>query len=143
MGRNTLKLQTKGIDELVDKLKKLDGDVKGAVTEALEKAGEKIGNDTDIAISKPNLPARGKYSHGATAESVIHNPPVEWKGNQASIGVGFDYGKVGAGGFLIAGTPRNNPDVALRRMYKDRKYMSDVEKEMQETIGQYITKKMR
>ena len=42
MGRNILKLETKGIEELADKLKELNGDVNEAVTEILEKAGKKI-----------------------------------------------------------------------------------------------------
>lgn len=143
MGRNILKLETKGIEELADKLKELNGQVNEAVTETLEKAGKKIGEDTDRAIQSSYLPAGGKYSHGATAQSVIHNPQVEWKGMVASIGVGFDFGMIGAGGYLISGTPKMKPDAELHKMYKEKRYMSEIEKEMQKTMGEYIEKAMR
>ena len=143
MGRNILKLETKGIEELADKLKELNGDVNEAVTEILEKAGKKIGEDTERAMSNANLPAGGKYSRGVTAQSIILEPKAEWKGSIATIGVGFDFGMLGAGGYLITGTPKMQPNHELHRIYKEKRYMSEIQKEMQDTMRDYIDKAMR
>ena len=57
MSKNTLDLDTSGIEELINKLKKLEGDVKSAVTDALEQAAETVEEDTREAIQPQNLPA--------------------------------------------------------------------------------------
>ena len=79
MGRNTLKLDTSGFDSMIDRLKRLDGDVQKAVTDALEQAGETITEDTRDAVTASNLPAGGQYSTGATAESIV-DPKIVWVG---------------------------------------------------------------
>lgn len=142
MGRTTLKLSTKGLEELITKFDQLGGDIKKVTEEALEEAGKKIGNDTLDALAPANLPAGGKYSTGETKNSVVQNPKVEWSGSVAEIGVGFDYGKPGAGGFLITGTPRMRPDDALNKMYKQKRYMTQIEKEMKEVFNEAIIKRM-
>lgn len=142
MARNTLKLQLGGFDDLITKLESLQGDVKGAVTDALNKAGGTIGEDTKKAVDTSNLPAEGAYSKGQTKESIVSNPHVQWSGTQAEIGVGFDYSKKGAGGFLITGTPRMKPDYALQKIYKQKKYMNGIQKDMREVVNDYIVGKM-
>lgn len=142
MARNTLKLQLGGFQELITKLDSLQGDVKKAVTDALEQAGKTTGEDTVDAVDNANLPAKGEYSKGQTKASIITNPLVHWSGNQAEIGVGFDYGKKGAGGFLITGTPRMKPDYELQKIYKRKKYMSQIQNDMADVINDYIQEKM-
>lgn len=142
MARNTLKLQLGGFQELITKLDSLQGDVKKAVTDALEQAGETIGEDTVDAVDNANLPARGECSKGQTKASIITNPTVHWSGNQAEIGVGFDYSKKGAGGFLITGTPRMKPDYELQKIYKRKKYMNQIQNDMADVINDYIQEKM-
>lgn len=136
--RNTLKLDFRGFEELITKLDGLNGDVKNAVTDALEQAGETIGEDTENAVEKANLPAGGEYSKGLTKKSIIKNPKVSWSGTKAEIGVGFDYGKPGAGGFLITGTPRMKPDYELQKIYKRKKYTSAIQNDMANVINDYI-----
>lgn len=142
MARNTLKLQLGGFQELITKLDSLQGDVKKAVTDALEQTGETIGEDTVDAVDNANLPAKGEYSKGQTKASIITNPLVHWSGNQAEIGVGFDYSKKGAGGFLITGTPRMKPDYALQKIYKRKKYMNQIQNDMADVVNDYIQEKM-
>lgn len=142
MARNTLKLQLGGFQELITKLDSLQGDVKKAVTDALEQTGKTIGEDTVDAVDNANLPAKGEYSKGQTKASIITNPLVHWSGNQAEIGVGFDYSKKGAGGFLITGTPRMKPDYALQKIYKRKKYMNQIQNDMADVINDYIQEKM-
>lgn len=138
MGRNTLKLKTDGFEKMIDHLKQLDGDVQTAVTDALEQAGETITEDTQEAVTSANLPAGGKYSTGDTANSIVA-PKVTWVGGtMAEMGVGFDYSKNGAGGFLISGTPRMKPDTALQKIYKRKKYMTDLQQDMIDVVQDYI-----
>ncbi len=142
MGRNTLRLELGGFKELITKLDSLQGDVKKAVTDSLEQAGETIEYDTLEAVEQSNLPAQGIYSKGDTKKSVVRNPKVEWVGTVGSIGVGFDYSKPGAGGILITGTPRMKPDAQLQKIYKRKKYMQQIQADIADVINDYIQEKM-
>ena len=50
--RNTLKLQLSGFEELITKLDELGGNIETVVEDALQQAGETIGDDTIEAIGK-------------------------------------------------------------------------------------------
>lgn len=140
--RNTLKLQLSGFEELITKLDELGGNIETVVEDALQQAGETIGDDTIEAIGKGNLPAQGIYSGGETEKSVIKNPQVEWEGRMAVIGVGFDYSKPGAGGVLITGTPRMKPDQALKKIYRSKKYMNQIQNDMKDIVNDEIERCM-
>ena len=142
MARNTLKLDTKGFEQLLTKLDSLGGDMIEVVDKALTDAGKKISEDTHKAMAKQNLPVGGKYSRGTTEKAIVDNPQVEWSGSKASIDVGFDFGKPGAGGYLITGTPKMQPNKELNRMYKGKKYMKEIQEQMGQTVGEAITKAM-
>ena len=135
--RNTLRLDTSGFEELITKLDAVNGNVKKAVTDALMQAAETVHDDTVDALADGFLPAGGKYSQGTTKLSVAE-PSVEWSGTTAVAGVGFDYGELGAGGFLISGTPRMQPDPKLEQIYTRKKYMKALQDDMQEVISDYI-----
>lgn len=142
MARNTLKLDTKGLEPLIKKLDSIGGDVKGAVNTALTKAAQTIAESTENAISAANLPAGGKYSKDTTKESIIRDAQVRWEGDTAWVPVGFDFSKPGAGGFLITGTPRMKPDYELNKIYKQKRYMNLIQKGMEEIILNSIVEKM-
>lgn len=142
MARNTLKLDTKGLEPLIKKLDSIGGDVKGAVNTALTKAAQTIAESTENAISTANLPAGGKYSKDTTKESIIRDAQVRWEGDTAWVPVGFDFSKPGAGGFLITGTPRMKPDYELNKIYKQKRYMNLIQKGMEEIILNSIVEKM-
>lgn len=142
MARNILKLQLEGFEELITKLEGLQGNVKGAVTDSLEQAAETIEWDTKDAVKDANLPAKGVYSRGDTEKSIVENAKVTWSGTLAEIGVGFDFDKPGAGGYLITGTPRMKPDYALQRIYKKKKYMTQIQNDMADVVNDYIVEKM-
>jgi hypothetical protein len=142
VGRNVLKLDVKGFDEYAEKLDSLGADLKTIFTDALEQAGETITEDTIDAMADANLPRGGEYSTGETKASIIKNPHVEWAGTIGSIGVGFDFGKPGAGGYLITGTPRMRPDKPLNQIYKSKKYMSDIRKDMVDIFNDEIKRRM-
>ena len=142
MERNTLKLDVSGFTQMLRQLDSLGGDVKRAVTDALQQASETIAEDTEEALAFPNLPRGGKYWTGTTKESIIHDNRVRWDGMVGWVPVGFDYSKPGAGGYLITGTPRMSPDRALHKMYKQKKYMNQIQKDMSEVILDYVVEKM-
>ena len=142
MGRTVLKLETKGFAQYGEKLDRLGADLKAIFTDALEQAGETIGEDTLDAVTEGNLPAGGKYSTGDTEASVVRSPRVEWEGTTGSIGVGFDFGKPGAGGFLITGTPKMRPDKALNQMYKGKRYMKKIQQDMVDVFNDEIQRRM-
>lgn len=142
MGKNTLKMNMSGFEKLIVSLSSLDGDVKKAVEESLERAGKIIEEDTIEAVQNSNLPAKGKYSKGDTRQSIVHNPTVHWSGSEASINVGFDYSKKGAGGLLITGTPKMRPDDSLKKIYKSKRYIRDLQKEIYKIMNEHIQKSM-
>ena len=142
MARNTLKLDTKGFEDLVRRFEKLGGNAKEIVGEALERAGDKIEKDTIAAVQRKNLPQKGKFSKGNTERSIVRDSKTPWSGTMAEIGVGFDYSKPGAGGYLITGTPRMQPDRELHKMYKQKAYMRQIQNEMMETVSEKITEEM-
>ena len=142
MARNTLILSTAGFDEYIAKLERLEVSLKPIVEDALTQAAETITDDTIDAMAKPNLPCGGKYSTGKTKESIAKNPRVKWSGPVAEIGVGFDYDKPGAGGYLITGTPKMQPDHELNRIYKSKRYMNAIKKDMADIFKDAIDDKM-
>lgn len=145
MGRNTLKLSTKGLTSMLQELDKLGGNVEKVATDALEQAGETIGKDTYEAVQDGNLPAKGEYSTGQTQASVVRNPRVRNEGDKLSIGVGFDYGKPGAGGYLINGRPggkhgQMNPVPELQQIYRRKKYMNQIQQDMIDVVQDEINR---
>ena len=142
MAKNTLRLDADGFDALIRRLESLGGNVKKAVADALGQAAETIAEDTKEAIASSNLPAGGKYSKGNTAKSIITDASVNWQGDVAWVPVGFDFNAQGAGGYLITGTPRMKPDAKLEQIYTRKKYMRQLQEDMQEVISDYITEKM-
>lgn len=143
MARNTLKLELSGFNEMLTRLDKLGGDIKEVVEDALGQAAETVEWDTKDALADANLPAGGDYSDGDTMESVVSDARVDWSGTTASIGVGFDYGKPGAGGFLITGTPKMDPDYELQKIYKRKKYMQQIQEDMREIVADEIDRRLK
>lgn len=130
--RNQLSLDFQIFERYVEEIDKLGGSLRTVVGDAMQQAAETVAADTWDAIQKPNLPAKGMYSHGATSESVIreNEVKVEWSGTIAEVGIGFDKSKPGAGGFLISGTPRMAPDYALENIYARKKYQKQLIKDV-------------
>lgn len=139
--RNTLRLDTSGFEELIVKLDELNGDVKKAVTDALLQAAETVRDDTVDAMADEYLPRQGDYSTGRTKATIV-TPTVKWSGTLAEAPVGFDYGEKGAGGFLISGTPRMQPNRQLEQIYTRKRYMNRLQEDMQEVVTDYIMDKM-
>lgn len=142
MSKNTLNLDTKFFDDYIEKLESVGADIRAVLTDALEQSAETVEMDTLEAMKKANLPAKGKYSRGDTKKSIVRNSKVKWAGYIGSIDVGFDYGKDGAGGYLITGTPRMKPNYELEKIYKRKAYMTEIKKDMIDIFNDAISEKM-
>ena len=87
MGRNVLKLDANAFNVYAEKLDRMGGDLKTIFTDALEKAGQKIGEDTTNALAEGNLPRGGQYSTGQTKKpssktlksyGLVCSDPLVW-----------------------------------------------------------------
>jgi hypothetical protein len=125
-------------EEYAEMLENLGADLKEIFESAMEQAAEDVQEDTIAAVAKGNLPAGGKYSQGDTEDAVIRNPKVEWQGTVGEIKLGFDKTKPGAGGFLITGTPKMQPDYALEKIYGSKSYENKIKKQIEEHLQEEI-----
>lgn len=138
MAKNKCSIDIYGFEQMITDLDAVGGNVKEFVTEALEAVGEDVGVYTLEALEKSKLPAQGKYSEGDTKKSVVVNPKVEWNGHLATIGLGFDYMKEGAGGLLISGTPRMEPAQGLVSIYKRKRFWKKMGDGLADSFSDYM-----
>ena len=140
--RKLFNLNYDEFNNLLTELDGLGGKLKPVVTSALEEAADTVESDTKKAMVNSNLPAGGKYSQGDTEKAIVENARVKWSGTTAGIGIGFDFEKPGAAGFLITGTPRMKPDTELQKIYKRKKYMKAIQQDMANVVMNEIDKKI-
>ena len=76
--KRKLSIDFNGLEELTERINELQGDIEKIIGGAMEKAGATVQADTLKAIENPNLPAKGKYSHGETKRSVVKDVRVRW-----------------------------------------------------------------
>lgn len=140
VGKNFVKLDTSGFDRLLEAIEDQGKDVKPIIDLTLKHAAVKIQNQTVLAVQLPNYPKQGKYSTGETSKAVIHFPQIEWEGDTASVGVGFDNDDFNASNFLIKGTPRMKPDKKLYNIFVNRKFINSVQKGMWDEVMDELEK---
>lgn len=135
------------VEEYAAKLEELGGDrvkIEKVIAGTMEKAAKQVEEDTIKALDDANLPAKGEYSKGTTKDQVIKSPQAEIKGSVITIGMGFDKTKAGAGGFLITGTPKMQPDQALADIYStpkaSRSYANRLKKEITKDFFEEVNK---
>ena len=133
-----LSVDFNGFAEYAEKIDSLGGSLKEIFTKAMQQAWETVQADTLAALDSAYLPAQGAYSHGQTAASVIDDNTVKWSGSVGEISLGFDKTKKGAGGWLITGTPKMQPDAKLAYIYDskgyEKKLQNDVKKVFQDEV---------
>ena len=133
-------------EDLAVRLQELGASLEKTFGDAMEKAGEVVQSDTEKAVEKSNLPAEGKYSHGKTKESIVKDVHVNWGAGIGEMPLGFDKTLPGAGGFLITGTPKMQPDRALAAIYSDKKssraYEKRIKKQIEADLNAEIEKRL-
>ena len=140
--KSMLSIDFSNFSDYAERLDELGADLKKVFADAMEQAAETVQEDTLEALSSAYLPADGIYSKGITKQQVITNAKVEWSGYVGEIGLGFDKSKPGAGGFLITGTPRMQPDYKLEDIYGRRKYENQIKKDIEEVLQAEIDRIM-
>lgn len=102
-----MKLEFDGFENVVNRLKQLDGDVKAATETALKDTHKIVTENAEIAIRKHRMTGR-------TEQSLVRKATVKWKGTVAEVETGFDIKKGGLPSiFLMYGTPRVKKDQKL------------------------------
>lgn len=124
--KQMLSIDFSAFEDLAEKLDKIGADLPKVIGNAMEEVGVEVQADTLAALDNANLPAEGTYSRGDTAASVIDDVNIKKSGSVLEINLGFDKRKPGAGGFLITGTPKMQPDQALADIYSNKKYERQV-----------------
>jgi len=127
VARNKIGLKANGFEDLLAKLDEVGGtNAMKRGTEAALKASKQYVNPL-IEQAMNNLPAGGKYSTGATKESIDKDMTVEWEGMTASIKVGFDFKKSGMTSiFLMYGTPKHSPISGLYEAIYGKKTQREI-----------------
>lgn len=138
-----ISLEYGAFDSYIERLRSVEADVEKVVADAMEEAAEKVQQDTIKALEKSHLPAKGKYSHGDTEESVVRDLKPTVTRQYVEVKLGFDKTRPGAGGFLITGTPKMQPDRALAQIYGSRKYQTDITNQIKEDLDKAIKERMK
>lgn len=142
MAKNKIGLQFKGWQEVLSGIEKAAGEssLKEAVNDALAASKGIVNAKVKTAISKPNLPAKGKYSNAPHIASFLNKDfNVRWSGYTGEIDVGFDInGKGIVSIFLMYGTPKMKPATGLRDAFYGNKTKNEVKKVQMKAIGTYI-----
>ena len=138
-----ISLEYGAFDSYIERLRSVEADVEKVVADAMEKAAEKVQEDTIKALEKSHLPAKGKYSQGDTEESVVRDLKPTVTRQYVEVKLGFDKTRPGAGGFLITGTPKMQPDRALAQIYGSRKYQTDITNQIKEDLDKAIKERMK
>lgn len=136
MARNKIGLQFDGWEDYIAKLDELGGadHMKKGVEKALIESKKHVNPLIENAMAKGKLPAKGKYSHGDTKESIDKEMKVEWEGMTGSIKVGFDFSKSGSKSiFLMYGTPKMKPVSGLKSAIYGNKTQKEIA-EIQEKV---------
>lgn len=105
---NKVYLEFEGFDEVIARLTKLNGNVKGITEKALRKTHSIVTKKAAEAITPHN------QTH-QTERSLRQEAEIEWAGTLASVKTGFSINEGGlASIFLMYGTPRHKKD---QKMY--------------------------
>lgn len=124
---NKTRIEFDGFDEVIKRLEKLNGDIKGTTEKALKETHKIITKQAREAI-EPHKET------GATEKSLYTQGKVEWAGTLASVETGFSIRNGGlASIFLIYGTPRMKKDQKMYNAFWSRKTQDEIKK-IQEDI---------
>lgn len=132
MAKNKMKLEVIGLENLLDELEAVEGDLK-KTTESALKAGK--------AVVTPKLKSamRKHERTGRTEDSIDEDYNVNWEGDVASIDVGFNFKKGGMPSiFLMYGTPKMPPDNELYEAIYGKNAQKEVKKAQTDAFKKVI-----
>lgn len=108
MAKNTMKLDLKGVSDLLERIQKVGGNIDAAAEKALVESAKPFVEDLKSGIKK--------HRRTGLTEASLNDPTqLQREGNQLTLNVGFDLGKGGLPAlFLEYGTPRMKPESFIR-----------------------------
>jgi HK97 gp10 family phage protein len=130
MSKNSLKLELTGVEELLQSIEKMGGDINQAAEKAILASAKPFHQELKLAIKK--------HRRSGLTEATLHEPTkVHWEGNRCSLQVGFN---LKAGGlpalFLEYGTPRMKARPFIRpAINRSRKNMKAIQ---QKTLSELL-----
>lgn len=134
MKKVKLGLEFTGFEEMMERIEKSEGDVKSAVEESLQAAGEIIADKLHVDMKKHRR-------SGKTEESILDDSKVKWEGTMASISVGFDIKNGGLPSvFLMYGTPRKPKDQKLYNDIYGTRTQKEIAKLQEEVLKKQLSK---
>lgn len=132
--KSMLSIDFNNFSDYGERLDKLGANLQKVFTDVMEETAKKVQEDTKEAVEKSNLPAKGDYSRGDTERSIVQDPKVQWSGSIGELPLGFDKTKPGVGTWLITGTPRMRPDIALQEIYGQKKYENRLNRDIRKRL---------
>lgn len=119
---NKTKIEFDGFEEVISRLKKLDGDIKKVTEKALDETHKYVTKKADEAIRPHKLT-------GQTEKALKTKSDVDWSGTLASVKTGFSIHHGGlASIFLMYGTPRMKKDQKLWNAFWSKKTKDEIKK---------------
>lgn len=130
---NKCYLEFDGFEEVIERLTKLEGNVKVTAEKALKETHRIITEKAEESVEKSNLPSKGQYSEGDTLKSLYKEAKVEWAGTLASVKTGFSISNGGlASIFMIYGTPRHMKNQKMYNAFWSKKTLDEVTEKQSE-----------
>ncbi len=145
MAKNKIGLQFTGWKEMLSGIEKAAGEagLKQAVEAGLKATKDYVNKNADAAMSKGNMPARGKYWTGRTKKSLDKNYDVDWVGYTGTINVGYNLEESGLTSiYLMHGTPRMPPVPGLNDAFYGKKTKSEIKKIQKEALEKWIERNL-
>lgn len=121
-----LKIEFEGFNEVLAKLKSLDGDIRKTTEDALRKTHAIVTQKAEAVIA----PHRRT---GQTQGSLRKDAVIEWQGDVGSVKVGFNIYEGGLPSiFLMYGTPRMQKDQRLYNAFYGQATLKEITEAQQE-----------
>ena len=137
-----MKILFDGFEDLAADIDRCGGDVKEAVTEALQKTQDYVSERTSAAASPYASKGGGLrgYATGKMYNTIIKNHKVDWKGHIAEVSVGFKLRTRGGWHsiFVMYGTPRMSKDKKIYNAIKGTKTKKEIAKIQQEVMQEHL-----
>lgn len=137
VGKKKFGIEFIGFEDVIKDLQKLGQDVKPIAEEALKASHAYVTPKIHERMNKKYMPAKGKYMGKRTVakedSQIIDDINIEWKGDIASIDIGFDLDKGIVPIFMIKGTDTMPPVTGLKATMYGKKTEEEIAK-IQEDI---------
>lgn len=145
MAKNKIGLQFTGWKEILAGIGRAtdEAGLKQAVEAGLKATKDYVNKNADAAMSKGNMPARGKYWTGRTKKSLDKNYDVDWAGYTGTINIGYNLEESGLTSiYLMHGTPRMSPVPGLNDAFYGKKTKSEIKKIQKEALEKWIERNL-